>query len=44
MLLAIRKDLGHQNNKLDDKTILGVFLNDVEIISIESNQKSLKAS
>lgn len=30
MLLAMRKDLGHQNNKLDEVSILGTFVNDIE--------------
>ena len=30
MLLAMRKDLGHQNNKLNEVSILGTFVNDIE--------------
>ncbi|AFY37694.1 hypothetical protein Lepto7376_1342 [[Leptolyngbya] sp. PCC 7376] len=30
LLLAMRKDLGHQNNKIDKISILGTFVNDVE--------------
>ena len=30
LLLAMRKDLGNQNNKLDEVSILGTFVNDVE--------------
>jgi len=30
MLLAMRNDLGHQNNKFDERSILGTFVNDVE--------------
>lgn len=33
MLLAMRKDLGHQNNKLNELLILGTFVNDVENLS-----------
>jgi hypothetical protein len=33
MLLAMRKDLGHQNNKLNELYILGTFINDVENLS-----------
>ena len=33
MLLAMRKDLGHQNNKLNELSILGTFVNDVENLS-----------
>ncbi len=30
LLLAMRKDLGHQNNGMSDKSILGTFVNDIE--------------
>lgn len=30
MLLAMRKDLGHQNNQIDEVFILGTFVNDIE--------------
>ncbi|WP_293060088.1 hypothetical protein [Okeania sp. SIO2B3] len=30
MLLAMRKDLGHQNNQLNEKNILGIFVIDIE--------------
>ncbi|MHC5612358.1 MAG: hypothetical protein ACYTXA_15450 [Nostoc sp.] len=33
MLLAMRKDLGHQNNKLNELSILGTFVTDVENLS-----------
>ncbi len=33
ILLAIRKDLGHQNRQIDQATILGTFVNDIENIS-----------
>lgn len=33
MLLAMRKDLGHQNNQINEGSILGTFINDVENIS-----------
>ncbi|MEA5464985.1 hypothetical protein [Leptothoe sp. PORK10 BA2] len=33
LLLAIRKDLGHQNNKIDEVSILGTFVNDIENLS-----------
>jgi hypothetical protein len=33
MLLAMRKDLGHQNNQLNELSILGTFVNDVENLS-----------
>ncbi|MEZ2278855.1 MAG: hypothetical protein ACBR12_18295 [Microcoleus sp.] len=33
MLLAMRKDLGHQNNQINEESILGVFINDVENLS-----------
>ncbi|ACB51672.1 hypothetical protein cce_2322 [Crocosphaera subtropica ATCC 51142] len=29
MLLAMRKDLGHQNNQINENLILGTFINDV---------------
>ncbi|MCC3588006.1 hypothetical protein [Microcoleus sp. PH2017_30_WIL_O_A] len=33
MLLAMRKDLGHQNNQINEESILGTFVNDVENLS-----------
>jgi hypothetical protein len=33
MLLAMRKDLGHQNNQINEVSILGTFVNDVENFS-----------
>jgi hypothetical protein len=33
MLLAMRKDLGHQNNKINEMSILGTFVNDIENLS-----------
>lgn len=33
MLIAMRKDLGHQNNQIDERSILGTFINDVENLS-----------
>jgi hypothetical protein len=30
MLLAIRKDLGHQNNNINESFILGTFVNDLD--------------
>lgn len=30
MLLSMRKDLGHQNNQINETLILGTFINDVE--------------
>jgi hypothetical protein len=33
MLLAMRKDLGHQNKQIDEVSILGTFVNDVENLS-----------
>ncbi len=33
MLLAMRKDLGHQNNQINEEAILGTFINDVENLS-----------
>ncbi|MEW5858751.1 MAG: hypothetical protein AB1861_15405 [Cyanobacteriota bacterium] len=33
MLLAMRKDLGHQNKEIDELSILGTFVNDVENLS-----------
>ena len=30
LLLAMRKDLGHRNNKIDEISILGTFVNDIE--------------
>jgi hypothetical protein len=33
MLLAMRKDLGHQNNQINEVSILGTFVNDVENLS-----------
>lgn len=33
MLLAMRQDLGHQNNKLNEISILGTFVTDVENLS-----------
>ncbi len=33
MLLAMRKDLGHQNNQINQESILGTFVNDVENLS-----------
>ncbi len=33
MLLAMRKDLGHQNNQINEGSILGTFVNDVENFS-----------
>jgi hypothetical protein len=30
LLLAMRKDLGHQNNGMSDTSILGTFVNDIE--------------
>ncbi|MFS0518891.1 hypothetical protein ACEYW6_29935 [Nostoc sp. UIC 10607] len=33
MLLAMRKDLGHQNNHINEHSILGTFVNDVENLS-----------
>lgn len=34
LLLAMRKDLGHQNKKIDEVSILGTFVNDIENLSI----------
>ena len=33
MLLAMRKDLGHQNNQINEESILGTFVNNVENLS-----------
>ncbi len=33
MLLAMRKDLGHQNNQINQESILRTFVNDVENLS-----------
>ncbi|WP_250565112.1 hypothetical protein [Adonisia turfae] len=33
LLLAMRKDLGHQNKKIDEVSILGTFVNDIENLS-----------
>lgn len=33
IVLAMRKDLGHQNNQLNEKSILGTFVNDIENLS-----------
>jgi len=33
LLLAIRKDFGHQNNRLKELSILGVFVTDIENLS-----------
>ena len=33
MLLAMRKDLGHRNNQINEESILGTFINDVENLS-----------
>jgi hypothetical protein len=33
LLLAMREDLGHQNNKIDEVSILGTFVNDIENLS-----------
>lgn len=33
MLLAMRKDLGHQNKRINEVSILGTFVNDVENLS-----------
>jgi hypothetical protein len=33
ILLEIRKDLGHQNKQIDAKSILGIFVNDIENLS-----------
>lgn len=33
MLLAMRKDLGHQNKQMNEVSILGTFVNDVENLS-----------
>jgi len=30
LLLAMRKDLGHQNNGMSEKSVLGTFVNDIE--------------
>lgn len=34
MLLAIRKDLGHRNKSLSRGKILGLFINDIENITL----------
>jgi hypothetical protein len=39
MLLAMRKDLGHQNNEIDKLSILGTFVSDIENISNESSKQ-----
>lgn len=36
MLIAIRKDLGHQNSKINEESILSTFVNDVENLSLKS--------
>ena len=36
MLIAIRKDLGHQNSNINEKSILSIFINDVENLSPKS--------
>lgn len=36
MLIAIRKDLGHQNSKINERSILSTFINDVENLPIKS--------
>lgn len=33
LLLAMRKDLGHQNKQIDEVSILGTFVNDIENLS-----------
>jgi hypothetical protein len=33
MLLAMRKDLGHQNKQMNEVSILGTFVNDIENLS-----------
>lgn len=33
LLLAIRKDLGHQNKEIDKKSILSTFVNDIHALS-----------
>ncbi|BFM39948.1 hypothetical protein [Synechocystis sp. LKSZ1] len=33
LLLAMRKDLGHQNQQIDEVSILGIFVNDIENLS-----------
>lgn len=33
LLLAMRRDLGHQNKKMDELSILGTFVNDVQNLS-----------
>jgi hypothetical protein len=34
ILIAIRKDLGHQNKKIDERLILGTFINDIEKLDL----------
>ena len=36
MLIAIRKDLGHQNSKINEVSVLSTFINDVENLSLKS--------